>query len=146
MRVVVQRVKEASCIVDGIEINSIKKGLLLLIGFTQSDTIAEVQKMAKKIVNLRIFEDENKKMNLSVVNVNGQILAISQFTLYADTSSGNRPSFVKASPPDTANMLYLKFIEILNEIYNVPTFPGMFGADMKLPIVCDGPVTINLEM
>lgn len=144
MKVVVQRVKNASCIVDGKLISSIDKGLMLLVGFTHTDTLKEVEKMANKIAKLRIFEDENGKMNLSVKNINGSILSISQFTLYANPYEGNRPSFVNAMNPENATLLYEEFNKKLEELGFI-VGRGIFGADMKLDILCDGPVTINLE-
>lgn len=145
MKVTVQRVLQASCIVEGKVVSSIGPGLLLLIGFTTTDTISEVELMVKKIANLRIFEDENGKMNHSINSINGQILAISQFTLYADTNKGNRPSFINSMNPTMASDLYQKMIDLLNKEYNIDTKPGLFGAHMKLDVLCDGPVTINLE-
>lgn len=145
MKVVVQRVLNAECVVNKQRVSQIPFGLMLLVSFTHGDTIQNVELMAKKIANLRIFEDENQKMNLSIQDVQGQILAISQFTLYASTIKGNRPSFVDCMNPTLANDYYEKFIEIMNNTYNIKTLPGVFGADMKLNIVCDGPVTIILE-
>lgn len=145
MRVVLQRVKRANCIVDNQVVSEIEKGYLLLVGFTHNDNLDNVQKMAKKIANLRVFEDDCGKMNLSIKSVNGSILAISQFTLYADPTSGNRPSFVDAMRPIEANYLYEEFVKILNIEYQIITKKGVFGADMELNPICDGPVTINLE-
>ncbi len=145
MRVVLQRVKRANCIVNKEVVSEINKGYLLLVGFTHDDNLDKVNKMAKKIANLRVFEDEHGKMNLSIKNVDGQILAISQFTLYADPTSGNRPSFVDAMKPVPANELYEEFVKILNDEYQIITKKGVFGADMELNPVCDGPVTISLE-
>ncbi|HHU24837.1 MAG: D-aminoacyl-tRNA deacylase [Bacilli bacterium] len=145
MKVVVQRVKKASCIVDGHVVSQIGKGYLLLVGFTHGDTIEEAKKMAKKISNLRIFEDENQKMNLSIQTIKGEILSISQFTLYADTEKGNRPSFVDSMNPDEASKLYEEFNQILESEYHIPVKAGVFGAHMELAIVCDGPVTISLS-
>lgn len=145
MRVVLQRVKRANCIVDNKIVSEIEKGYLLLVGFTHNDSIENVRKMAKKIANLRVFEDNEGKMNLSIKSVNGSILAISQFTLYADPNSGNRPSFIDAMRPVPANQLYETFIDILNSEYEITTKKGVFGAEMELNPVCDGPVTINLE-
>lgn len=145
MRVVLQRVKRANCIVDNKIVSEIEKGYLLLVGFTHNDSIENVKKMAKKIANLRVFEDNEGKMNLSIKSVNGSILAISQFTLYADPNSGNRPSFIDAMRPVPANQLYETFIDILNSEYEITTKKGVFGAEMELNPVCDGPVTINLE-
>jgi D-tyrosyl-tRNA(Tyr) deacylase len=145
MRVVLQRVKRANCIVNSKIVSEINKGYLLLVGFTHDDNLDKVNKMAKKIANLRVFEDEQGKMNLSIKSVDGQILAISQFTLYADPTSGNRPSFVDAMKPLPANELYEEFVKILNDEYQIITKKGVFGADMELNPVCDGPVTISLE-
>lgn len=145
MRVIVQRVKEASCIVEGKVVSRVNKGYMLLVGFTHGDTIEEVKKMAKKVANLRVFEDENQKMNLSINDVKGEILSISQFTLYADTQKGNRPSFVDSLNPASAILLYEAFNQILESEYQIPVRPGVFGAHMELAIVCDGPVTISLS-
>ena len=144
MKVVVQRVLNASCIVDGKIVSKIDKGLMLLVGFTHNDTINEVEKMANKIAKLRIFEDIAGKMNLSVKDINGEILSISQFTLYANPYEGNRPSFVNAMNPKDATILYEEFNKKLEEL-GFKVGRGIFGADMKLDILCDGPVTINLE-
>ena len=145
MRVVLQRVKSANCVVDNKIVNEINTGYLLLIGFTHTDTIDNVKKMAKKISALRVFTDEFDKMNLSIKNVNGEILAISQFTLYADPNSGNRPSFINAMKPDLADELYEEFVKLMNTEYQIVTKKGVFGAHMELHTICDGPVTINLE-
>ena len=145
MKVVVQRVLEASCTVDNKAISSIKKGYLLFIGLTHSDTLKEVQYLAKKIANLRIFEDNEGKLNKSILDMNYEILSISQFTLYADSSKGNRPSFTKALEPSLAEKLYLELSRILNNEYNIPTFNGVFGSYMDISLINDGPVTIILE-
>lgn len=145
MRVTVQRVLKASCIVNNEIISTIGPGLLLLIGFTSTDTFNEVEQMTRKIVNLRIFEDELGKMNHSINSIKGEILAISQFTLYADTDKGNRPSFINSMTPQLADELYQKMIELLNNKYEIITKAGSFGAHMYLDVLCDGPVTINLE-
>ena len=141
MRVVVQRVLNASCTIDGKLYSEIEKGYLLLVGFTHSDSLKEVKYLAKKIANLRVFEDENGKMNLSLKTVNGKILSISQFTLYADTKDGNRPAFINAMKPQEASMLYDLFNEELRG-YGIEVLTGVFGADMKINLVNDGPVTI----
>lgn len=145
MRVVLQRINHGKCIVDGNIVSSVGKGLMLLVGFHHSDDYEQVEKMAKKIANLRVFEDENKKMNLSIKDIEGEILSISQFTLYANPYNGNRPSFTDAMYHKIAIHLYERFNQILNETYHIPTSSGIFGADMKLDIECDGPVTISLE-
>ena len=141
MRVVVQRVKNASCVIDEKLYSQIDTGYLLLVGFTHTDTLKEVKYLAKKIANLRVFEDENGKMNLSLKAVNGKILSISQFTLYADTKDGNRPAFVKAMNPVEASKLYDLFNEELRT-YDIEVLTGQFGADMKINLLNDGPVTI----
>ena len=144
MRVAVQRSLNAKCTVDGNITGQIDKGFMLLVGFTHTDTIDTIDKMVKKILNLRIFEDEFGKMNLNISQVNGSILSIYQFTLYADPSSGNRPSFINAMKADLATNMYDIFNQKLRENgMNVQT--GIFGAEMKIDFVNDGPVTIILE-
>ncbi len=145
MKIVLQRVNEASCTVNNKIISRINKGYLLLVGITHTDTIKEVEYLAKKIAKLRIFEDEIGKMNRSILDLNYQILSISQFTLYANANKGNRPSFIDAMNPKTAEELYLKLSEILNEEYKIETFNGVFGEYMDISLVNDGPVTIILE-
>lgn len=144
MRIVVQRVKEASCTVDGKITGRCNKGFLLFIGFKNDDNQDNMIKCLKKVVGLRIFEDENGKMNRSLKDVDGEILAISQFTLYADCKHGNRPSFTEAMEYNKANTMYEEFVEKLRkEGFNVGT--GIFGADMKISLLNDGPVTIILD-
>ena len=143
MRVIVQRVKEASCTVDGKITGKIKNGFMLLVGFTEGDTIDTIQKMVKKIVNLRIMDDENGVMNKSILDTGGSILSISQFTLYADTKKGNRPSYVKALNGEEAIKLYEMFNEELGKVLHVEK--GIFGADMDISLINAGPVTIMLE-
>lgn len=143
MRVLVQRSKNSSVTVDGKMISSINRGLVLLVGFTYGDSLADIEKLAKKIVNLRIFDDDAGVMNRSILDVGGEILSISQFTLYANTSKGNRPSYIDALNGEEAILLYEKFNQILNQY--VVAKPGVFGADMKVTILNDGPVTILLE-
>ena len=144
MRVVVQRVKHSGCTVDSKLISSINKGFMLLIGFKNTDTLVELEKVLKKVSGLRIFEDENGKMNKSLKDVNGEILAISQFTLYADSKHGNRPSFTEAMEYRKANEYYDLFCDKLNQLGFV-TQKGIFGADMKIDLINDGPVTIILD-
>ena len=144
MRFVIQRVQHANVSVDGQIIGAINKGLLVFIGVTHSDTREIADKMVKKLVNMRIFQDENDKTNLSLQDVNGQLLLISQFTLYADCKKGNRPSFVNAGNPDMANELYEYIIKCCKE--SVPIVEkGSFGADMKIDLLNDGPFTIVLD-
>lgn len=144
MKVVVQRVKYASVHVDGELISKINQGFLLLVGVTQGDTEAQAAKIADKVAHLRVFTDENDKMNLSLLDVGGEILSISQFTLYADCKKGRRPSFDKAARPEQANPLYEKFNEMLRG-YGLSVGTGIFGADMKVELLNDGPVTIILD-
>lgn len=144
MRTVVQRVSSASVTVDGNIIGKINKGFLVLLGIKSTDTKQDVDYMVKKVINLRIFRDENDKMNLSLKDVNGELLIVSQFTLYGDASGGNRPSFIEAGKPDIAIPLYEYFIsECKKQISVVQT--GEFGADMKVELLNDGPVTIIME-
>ena len=145
MKFVIQRVLESSVKVDGETIGQIGKGFMVLIGVGQDDTKEIADKMVKKMVGLRIFEDENGKTNLSLADVNGELLLISQFTLYADCSHGNRPSFINAGKPELANELYEYIIaECKREVEVVET--GEFGADMKVALENDGPFTIVLEL
>jgi D-tyrosyl-tRNA(Tyr) deacylase len=144
MRIVLQRVKNASVSVEGRIIGSIDKGLLLFIGITHSDTTAEADFLCNKIVDLRIFEDSNNKMNVSLKDINGSVLVVSQFTLYGDCSKGRRPSFIDAAAPDKAIALYDYFVEKMkSQVQNVAT--GEFGAMMNVALVNDGPVTLVLE-
>lgn len=143
MRVVVQRVSKACVSVNNEVVGSIDEGLMLLVGFTQDDTLKNIDYMVNKVLNLRIFPDENGVMNKSVKDTGGSILSISQFTLYGDTSKGNRPSYVKALNGEYAIKLYDKFNEKLKEYVLVET--GVFGADMQVSLVNMGPTTIILE-
>ena len=143
MKVVVQRCDRARVLVDNKEVGKIDKGLMLLVGFTHNDTLKEIDYLVNKIINLRIFDDENGVMNKSLIDINGSILSVSQFTLYADAKKGNRPSYINALNGEKATILYDKFNEKLKEKVNVQT--GIFGAEMKVDFVNDGPVTIILE-
>lgn len=145
MKLVVQRVLNAQVDVDGKTVGKIDKGFMVLCGITHEDTEKEADVLARKLCNLRVFEDENGKMNLSLKDVGGELLIISQFTLYADTmSSGNRPSFIAAARPEKAEPLYEYFLEKCRQ-ENIKIEKGIFGADMKVSLVNDGPVTIILE-
>ncbi len=144
MRVVLQRVKEANVSVDGQEIGAIGHGFLLLLGAAEGDTEQIADKMVDKICKLRIFPDDNGKTNLSLADVGGEILVVSQFTLYADCKKGNRPSFIKAGAPDMANCLYEHVIERCR-LYVDRVEHGIFGADMKVSLVNDGPFTLVLD-
>ena len=143
MRILVQRSLESSVSVNGNIVGKIDKGLVLLVGFTDGDTSNEIDYLIKKVINLRIFDDESGIMNKSILDVGGEILSISQFTLYADTRKGNRPSYIKAMNGENAKKLYEEFNNKLSEYVKVET--GIFGADMKVSIKNDGPVTILLE-
>lgn len=143
MRVVVQRVKKASVTVNNKQISKIDNGLALLVGFTIEDTEADIDYIVKKVLNLRIFDDENHIMNKSILNVEGEILSVSQFTLYADTKKGNRPSYNKALKAEKAIKLYQTFNDKLKK--HIPVKEGIFGEDMLYKIENDGPVTIILE-
>ncbi len=143
MRVLVQRSNKANVVIDNKIYNSINNGLVLLVGFTEGDDIEKIKYLAKKVVNLRIFPDENGIMNKSILDYGGEVLSISQFTLYADTSKGNRPSYIKALGGEEANKLYELFNKELEKYVKVKT--GVFGADMEINISNIGPTTINLE-
>ena len=144
MKVVAQRVLSSSCMVDGKLTGKSDKGLMLLVGFNRDDKKENILKMVNKVLNLRIFDDENGVMNKSVLDIKGSILSISQFTLYADTKKGNRPSYVNAMNGSEAIKLYELFNEELKKSIHVET--GVFGADMKISLINDGPVTIILEV
>jgi D-tyrosyl-tRNA(Tyr) deacylase len=143
MRCVVQKVKRSSVKVDGKLISEIGKGLNVLVGFTSGDDESKIDYMINKIINLRVFEDENDVMNKSVLDVNGEILLISQFTLYGDASKGNRPSYINALKSEEAEPLYDLMLKKIND--KIKTYPGVFGADMEVEIINDGPATILIE-
>lgn len=144
MKIVLQRVNSASVTVNGKVCGKIGKGYLVLLGIGEDDTEAECRRLADKIINLRIFSDENDKINLSLEQVGGELLVVSQFTLYADCRKGNRPNFIKAAKPDIAEKLYNYFVEYCrSKGKNVET--GIFGADMKVELLNDGPFTVILE-
>ena len=143
MKCVIQKVLNSSVSVSGELINSIENGLNVLVGFTDTDTIEDINYCVKKIVNLRVFDDEAGVMNKSVIDVGGSILSISQFTLYGDTKKGNRPSYIKALSGDKAKPMYLEFNKCLNNY--VPTYGGVFGADMVVSITNNGPATIIID-
>ena len=144
MKLVVQRVKNASVEVEQKIVGSIEKGYLVLIGVTHTDTKETADYLVKKLCNLRVFEDENGKMNLNIKQVGGNLLIVSQFTLYGDCTEGNRPSFINAAKPEIANELYKYFCDKCLE-NNIKVERGIFGADMKVRLLNDGPVTIILE-
>ena len=145
MRILIQRVKKASVTIEGKLISLINNGLLLFIGITEDDTQEDIQWLTKKIANIRLFDDENGIMNLSVMDVNGEILAVSQFTLMASTKKGNRPSYIKAAKPEISVPLYEQFCTEMELAVNKPIKRGVFGADMKVELLNDGPVTIFID-
>ena len=145
MRVVIQRVKSASVTINGNVRSSIKKGLLILVGIELADDDEDIDWLVKKIVQLRIFNDPHGVMNLSVNDIGGEILIISQFTLHASTKKGNRPSYIKAAPQSIAVPLYLKFLSKLTSQSNQKILSGEFGADMAVELINDGPVTIIID-
>ena len=145
MRVVVQRVSQSKVKVSGEVIGEIKEGLVVLVSFVDEDNDTDLGWMTKKIINLRIFNDDEGKMNRSVHDVGGDILLISQFTLHGSTKKGNRPSFIKAAKPDFANVMYERFIKVLEQSLGKEIQTGEFGGDMKVSLVNDGPTTIIID-
>ncbi len=144
MRVVLQRVAHASVTVEEKVIGKIQRGFLLLVGVTHDDAMEDMEYLVRKIVQMRIFEDEEGKLNRSIQDIGGEILSVSQFTLYADTKKGNRPSFSKAAPGDVAVEMFEQFNGLLRDT-GIPVETGQFGADMKVELLNDGPVTILLD-
>lgn len=145
MRLVIQRVLEAGVRIGGVVKSSIGKGLLVLVGFEEADNSHDLEYIAKKLVNMRIFSDVEGKMNFSVKETRGEILLVSQFTLFADTRKGNRPSFVRAAKQDQAIPLYENFILLVEKELGSKVQTGVFGADMKVSLVNDGPLTITID-
>lgn len=145
MKVVIQRVKHAEVVVNGKREGYIGEGLMILAGFVPTDTTEDFQWMAKKIIGLRIFNDEHGVMNYAVLEKNGEILLVSQFTLHASTKKGNRPSYIRAAKPDVAKKMYLQFQEVLEQEFGKKIQTGVFGADMKVTLLNDGPVTIIID-
>ena len=145
MRVVIQRCSRAEVRIDGEVVGQIGRGFMLLVGVTDGDTEREADLLAKKTAQMRVFEDAEGKMNLSLNDIGGAVLSISQFTLYADCRKGNRPSFIRAARPETAKPLYDYFNHVLREQYGLQVEAGCFGADMKVDFINDGPVTILLD-
>ncbi len=144
MKVVVQKVLNASVVVNKEEVGKINSGLLIFVGFTHNDNISNIKYIVNKIVNLRVFEDSNNVMNLSALELNKELLVVSQFTLYADTSKGNRPSYINSLKHEEANVLYDLFVEELKKS-NLKVETGIFRSDMKVSLINDGPVTILIE-
>ena len=145
MRVVLQRCTRAEVRIDGQTVGRIGKGFMCLVGITEGDTTVEADLLAKKVAQMRVFEDEQGKMNLALKDVGGAILSISQFTLYADCRKGNRPSFIRAARPEIAEPLYDYFNSQLRQTYEIAVETGRFGADMKVDFINDGPVTILMD-
>jgi D-tyrosyl-tRNA(Tyr) deacylase len=145
MRAVIQRVSSANVSIDNLVVGKIKKGLLILLGIHTDDTLIDVKYLASKIYQMRIFNDTEEKMNLSVQDINGSLLVISQFTLFAATAKGNRPSFIQAARPETAIPLYEAFLTELESLSGKRPERGIFGADMKVSLTNDGPVTIIID-
>ena len=145
MRVVIQRVQEASVTIENSIVGEVGLGLLVLLGIEESDTLEDIDYLVKKLNQLRIFSDEEGKMNASIQDVQGSFLVVSQFTLHASTNKGNRPSFIRSAHPDQAIPLYNSFISALNKFANVSVETGEFGADMKVKLLNDGPVTLLLD-
>jgi D-tyrosyl-tRNA(Tyr) deacylase len=145
MRAVIQRVSEANCNVDGLVTGAIGRGFLVLLGIEDADSGEDLQWLTQKITNLRVFGDENGLMNKALADINGEILLISQFTLFAQTKKGNRPSFIRAARPEKAIPLYEKMIATLESLTGKKVATGIFGADMKISLVNDGPVTIIMD-
>ena len=145
MRIVIQRVSEASVTIDQKVNGKIGAGLLVLLGIEAEDTQEDIDWLVGKITRLRIFSDSEDKMNLSLSDVGGEVLVISQFTLHASTKKGNRPSYIRSAPPDTAVPLYEAFLKKLEQTLAKPVASGIFGADMKVALVNDGPVTISID-
>ena len=145
MKAVIQRVSEASVTIDGKKVSEISKGLLILVGIEDADSAEDIQWLSGKIINLRIFGDENDVMNLSVKDIDGDIIVVSQFTLQASTKKGNRPSYIKASKPEIAIPIYEKFVTQMELDLQKKIQTGIFGADMKVSLLNDGPVTIIID-
>lgn len=145
MKIVLQRVTQASVTINEQLYSSISKGMLILVGIQSDDTDDDIDWLASKIVNLRIFDDENGVMNKSILDTNGEILAVSQFTLMARTKKGNRPSYIDAAPPAISIPLYEKFVSTLTQELHKPVQTGQFGAEMKVELINDGPVTIIID-
>ena len=145
MKIVIQRVSEASVTINEIKVASIKKGLLILLGIVDDDTQDDIDFLVRKVANLRIFNDENEVMNTSLLDIDGEVIVVSQFTLQASTKKGNRPSYIKAAKPLIAIPLYENFVKTLEKELIKKVQTGEFGADMKVALINDGPVTISID-
>jgi D-tyrosyl-tRNA(Tyr) deacylase len=145
MKIIIQRVSEASVTINEIKVATIKKGLLILLGIVDDDTQDDIDFLVRKVANLRIFNDEKEVMNTSLLNIDGEVIVVSQFTLQASTKKGNRPSYIKAAKPVIAIPLYKNFVQTLEKELNKKVQTGEFGADMKVALINDGPVTISID-
>jgi D-tyrosyl-tRNA(Tyr) deacylase len=145
LKLVVQRVKKSNLKIKNKLYSSINAGMVILIGISKNDNYEMAKELANKIIKLRIFNDDNGKMNKNIMEIKGEVLVVSQFTLYADTNKGNRPSFINAAKPELATSLYNHFIDELQKLFSSKVRTGKFGADMKIELINDGPVTIILE-
>ena len=145
MKIVIQRVSEASVTIDNAKVAEIKMGLLVLLGIVDDDTQEDINFLVRKIVNLRVFNDENQVMNKSLIHIDGEVIVVSQFTLQASTKKGNRPSYIKAARPEIAIPLYENFVATLENELGKKVQTGQFGADMKVALISDGPVTIIID-
>jgi D-tyrosyl-tRNA(Tyr) deacylase len=145
MRIIIQRVREASVTIDNQLYSSINQGVMILVGIEEADDEEDIAFLTKKVVNMRIFDDENGVMNRSILDIHGEILVVSQFTLHASTKKGNRPSYIKAAKPDISVPLYEKFCTELSLALDKPVKTGVFGADMQCALINDGPVTIFMD-
>ncbi|MBO7571825.1 MAG: D-tyrosyl-tRNA(Tyr) deacylase [Bacteroidales bacterium] len=145
MKILIQRVKHSKCTVDSKEISKIGQGMLVFVGITNDDNEEDIEWLTNKMVNLRIFNDDEGVMNKSCMEINGEIMIISQFTLHARTKKGNRPSYIDAARPEISEPLYNKFIEATNKLTGKPSATGIFGDDMKIELLNDGPVTIMID-
>lgn len=145
MRTLIQRVTKASVVINSKEERKIENGLVVLLGIENEDNSDDIDFLCKKIVNLRIFDDDNGVMNLSVLDIDGEIMVVSQFTLHASTKKGNRPSYIKAAKPDISIPMYKQFVSELESVFNKSVVTGEFGADMQINLINDGPVTIWID-
>lgn len=145
MRIIIQRVRNASVTIEGVEHSAINQGMMILVGIEEADGDEDIASLTKKIANMRIFDDADGVMNLSVMDIGGEVLVVSQFTLHASTKKGNRPSYIRAAKPDISIPLYEKFCSELSATLGKPVKTGVFGADMQCALINDGPVTIFMD-
>ena len=145
MRIIIQRVRNASVTIEGVEHSAINQGMMILVGIEEADGDEDIAFLTKKVANMRIFDDADGVMNLSVMDIGGEVLVVSQFTLHASTKKGNRPSYIRAAKPDISILLYEKFCTELSATLGKPVKTGVFGADMQCALINDGPVTIFMD-